>query len=90
MALLRLAPVGHLDPQTFGLRWLEPVFDWTPDREARLEVAEPERLALLGAAIEAVAPGEASDRRRVLLGALGRIRGVLVGHPCATRVTVLS
>lgn len=87
VALLRLAPVGHLDPQVFGLRWLEPVRDWRADAEARLEVVDAERLALLGGTIAALAPGEPSDRRKVLLGALGRIRGVLVGYPCAVRIT---
>lgn len=79
VSLLKLAPYGSLYPSCFGLRWAAPISEHSPDREARLEIVDVERVRLLQGALEALAPLEQGDRRKVLEGAVARIRGTLVG-----------
>lgn len=79
VSLLKLAPYGSIYPSAFGLKWASSVQEHSSEYGARLEVVDVERVRLLQGALEALAPLEQGDRRKVLEGAVARIRGTLVG-----------
>lgn len=69
--LLRLAPIGHLDPQMFGLAWAVPVDEW--GQEAEFTIRDAERVRQFKWALEELAPSLPSDRQKVLAVVVRRL-----------------